>query len=452
MDRPRETKRFDDAFLLNVTADDETDPLAGFESETGLADPADRSAIRHADAQTPVPALPRRGQIALDQVLVRVGHVSWAEAVAVVEALCAALSKSGGERAPAMSQVAITASGEVVASADGPKPKGAAGALLARMLHTLTPARVMPAPLRLLVGKWISSGEGYPLREFAKELSYFARPDGRALIQAVYTRALATPVPAASRIRPPSAVRGLPMTARRFAVPNARQLLGAAAAVLALATGLTAMRWWWTSSPLPSNPALFSDLQTSPGAGLTAASMTVDGPAPTGPAGRPASNAASPVTTRPAASAGAAAPTRAPRRSSTSAPPSSRPVVPAAAPPPALTGIAGAARADRNVTADSAVVPASPIYSAADVDVTPPTFTQPQIPTPLVDEASPEMNTIELIVSASGAVERVRLVSRPRRMPDMMLLSGAKNWEFEPAVKDGQSVRYRLELSWAATP
>jgi hypothetical protein len=97
-------------------------------------------------------------------------------------------------------------------------------------------------------------------------------------------------------------------------------------------------------------------------------------------------------------------------------------------------------------------VPASPIYSAADVDVTPPTFTQPQIPTPLVDEASPEMNTIELIVSASGAVERVRLVSRPRRMPDMMLLSGAKNWEFEPAVKDGQSVRYRLELSWAATP
>jgi hypothetical protein len=37
-------------------------------------------------------------------------------------------------------------------------------------------------------------------------------------------------------------------------------------------------------------------------------------------------------------------------------------------------------------------------------------------------------------------------------MPDMMLLSGAKNWTFEPALKDGQSVRYRLELSWAATP
>ena len=62
------------------------------------------------------------------------------------------------------------------------------------------------------------------------------------------------------------------------------------------------------------------------------------------------------------------------------------------------------------------------------------------------------MNTIELIVSETGTVERVRLVSIPKRMADMMLLSGAKNWEFEPAMKDGQSVRYRLELSWAATP
>jgi outer membrane biosynthesis protein TonB len=62
------------------------------------------------------------------------------------------------------------------------------------------------------------------------------------------------------------------------------------------------------------------------------------------------------------------------------------------------------------------------------------------------------MNTIELIVSETGSVERVRLLSTPKRMPDMMLLSGAKNWVFEPALKDGQSVRYRLELSWAATP
>jgi TonB family protein len=62
------------------------------------------------------------------------------------------------------------------------------------------------------------------------------------------------------------------------------------------------------------------------------------------------------------------------------------------------------------------------------------------------------MNTIELIVAEDGTVERVQLLSTPKRMADMMLLSGAKNWQFEPAVKDGQPVRYRLELSWAATP
>ena len=76
----------------------------------------------------------------------------------------------------------------------------------------------------------------------------------------------------------------------------------------------------------------------------------------------------------------------------------------------------------------------------------------PQMPAPLLSGVQAEVNTIELIISEAGTVERVRLLSRPRRMADMMLLSGAKTWEFEPASKRGQSVRYRLLLSWDATP
>jgi hypothetical protein len=92
------------------------------------------------------------------------------------------------------------------------------------------------------------------------------------------------------------------------------------------------------------------------------------------------------------------------------------------------------------------------IYSSGDPDVTPPVLRFAQLPTQFLSGVRPDMNTMEVVVSAAGTVERVRLISTPKRMPDMMLLSGAKSWEFEPASKDGRAVRYRLELSWAATP
>jgi hypothetical protein len=120
--------------------------------------------------------------------------------------------------------------------------------------------------------------------------------------------------------------------------------------------------------------------------------------------------------------------------------------------PDGATGDSAGANRSRTGTAGLDGLTSPPIYSVADLDVTPPAFMHPQLPAQFLSGLRPDMNTIELIVSEGGIVERVRLVSTPRRMPDMMLLSGAKNWTFEPALKDGQSVRYRLELSWAATP
>jgi outer membrane biosynthesis protein TonB len=59
---------------------------------------------------------------------------------------------------------------------------------------------------------------------------------------------------------------------------------------------------------------------------------------------------------------------------------------------------------------------------------------------------------MEIVVSATGEVERVRLVNGPTRMPDMMLLSAAKSWRFRPALKDGEPVRYRTTASWTGFP
>ena len=116
----------------------------------------------------------------------------------------------------------------------------------------------------------------------------------------------------------------------------------------------------------------------------------------------------------------------------------------------ARAGVLGNAAAEESRVTRAGELP--PIYSSADQDVTPPEIRQPQMPAPLLSGVRAEVNTIELIISEAGTVERVRLLSRPRRMADMMLLSGAKNWSFAPASKDGQSVRYRLLLSWDATP
>ena len=40
------------------------------------------------------------------------------------------------------------------------------------------------------------------------------------------------------------------------------------------------------------------------------------------------------------------------------------------------------------------------------------------------------------------------MVSNLESLPDMMLLSAAKDWRFEPALKDGRPVRYRLTFNW----
>ena len=71
---------------------------------------------------------------------------------------------------------------------------------------------------------------------------------------------------------------------------------------------------------------------------------------------------------------------------------------------------------------------------------------------PLLADASADANVIELVVSASGEVEEVRMLAPVRRLPDVMQLSNAKAWRFEPALRAGAPVRYRLAVRWAATP
>ena len=92
----------------------------------------------------------------------------------------------------------------------------------------------------------------------------------------------------------------------------------------------------------------------------------------------------------------------------------------------------------------------SPIYSKDNPEV---------IPARLMTELSSsgtgtllsDINSMELVISKMGRVQQVKLAAPPKRMTDMLLLSGAKTWRFTPALKDGQPVRYRTVVSWETT-
>jgi hypothetical protein len=92
------------------------------------------------------------------------------------------------------------------------------------------------------------------------------------------------------------------------------------------------------------------------------------------------------------------------------------------------------------------------IYSAADRDVQPPRILFNNLPGPAISAWTTRTNEMELIVSDSGTVERVRLMTPPQRMPDTFELTVAKVWKFAPAMKDGRPVRYRLVLTWEVNP
>ena len=467
-----------DITLVDMPSESSGDPLTLFESEseTGELEPgtsgfADDSVASSGALPFSAPAR-ERGPLPLDRLLQRLGRIEWPESVAIVEALCGVLTARQSQRVPEISRVAITFEGTVIAGTAASKE--AVGPVLARMIHALAAGGSVPAPLRLFVTKWASANESHSIAEFAKELAYFTRSDGPQLIQAVYERAMAAgpvhvePVgvsPLSTSKEPPR------IRARDRSKPRSRIPFVAAAAVVALgivATGVLAWRYAPASggaSPLAAPGASnettgVGDRTLATGEGAPAGATRPSNAARAGGratrAGASASQATGagfgreidlqPFGDRPGGSR-ATSPVSSAVRASIGTPlaPSPR-VPPSVSAEPSRAVRSGAPRSARRDEGGP------PVYSSADTDVTPPAFLHPQLPGQLLSGAQPDMNTIELIVSETGSVERVRLLSIPKRMPDMMLLSGAKNWAFEPALKDGQSVRYRLELSWAATP
>jgi hypothetical protein len=355
-----------------------------------------------------------------------------------VEELCQVLIVATGAeaRVTSMAGTYIT-DGEVVipdASA-GDRDPSAAG----RLLHALLSEAIAPAPLRLFVVQASSSGSYATLQDFAKALAYYGKPGREDLIRALYRRCLAAK-PAAPAVtsapveKPPSETPAKTVSAP---AKRGRKWIGIAAAIL-LAAGGTVLYFNGAasvgSSILPSRLVA----QARDAAAKLAVGLGLDEPAAAPPEVLPdppgrGSSVAAKLTTVAKPVAPLASRPAAPRSRARSVMP--LPTAPTARP------------------LSEQLVEVDPVtYSQTDVDVDPPVLLHPQLPPNLILAGENRMNVMELIVTETGAVERVQLIAGPSRLPDVMLLSGAKAWRFKPASLGGEAVRYRAVVSWAGTP
>lgn len=406
--------------------------------------------------------------------VVRVVSFHWDEAVAVVEELCAALVPAhGGELpVPGLEDIFIGEAGTVTVGDQGrgERVPSAAG----RILHSLLSSTEVPVGLRLFVAQ-SSAPETYrSIREFATGLAYFGKPGRTNLIRAVYQRyapmaaadAFLSPhTPSWPQQRPLEALAATTPSVVPVTVLKSRELpfwFAPAAVAGAGVFVVGAALWAW------SGGAFGGRREDS---GLTVQAATVaEVPEAQDPvvATAPAAVALAP---RSARSTGFAAPRREAGvanqpgmarlgggRSGASGPEgASRSAGTVSSLGADARRKASASEPEVSVSlpigAPAASEAGATVYSGLDTDVQPPVLLFPQLPSPLfAAEAGAAVNRMELVVAPDGTVERVRLLEAPTRMPDMMLLSGAKMWKFSPAMKDGEAVRYRTVVTWTGFP
>jgi hypothetical protein len=90
------------------------------------------------------------------------------------------------------------------------------------------------------------------------------------------------------------------------------------------------------------------------------------------------------------------------------------------------------------------------VYSSADSGVRPPRPIYPKLPDPdssPIDATRRDAAVVELLIGTDGLVERVKLTTAPRTIHDIMLLSAAKEWRFDPASRDGAPVRFLYRVA-----
>ncbi|MBP1685291.1 MAG: hypothetical protein H6Q33_1434 [Deltaproteobacteria bacterium] len=439
----------------------------------------------------PADALEDAEPVPLSVMTASGARFDWHEGTAVVQELCALIGSAETAASmilPDQAHVLVQPDGSLSLSSTGQRTARSAGAqvtALGQLLLSLVSESEMPVKLRLMLLSAISDAAPFATTAaFSRALAYFERPGRAADIRAVFLRwrlhppespAAGPPLPGAAPTKqdePPVPSRS---RRQRFAIVLA-------ALILLIASGAAA--WWFSERPGVAPMATIAHTATDlasrasvavrglAASGAATVRSAVGGtpePAPAGSAadaGKVAEKpelAKSPVAKRGLKPGGAIGATPGQGADAIVVPPSQPDLPPfkafdlstslvgrlptgeAALPPaPSLQPEAGrpAGMAPRGADLTA------PIYSIADRDVEPPVPVKPKIATVLpAGEREENLTVVDLMISDDGQVESLRLVRPVRGVRETMILSAVKAWQFKPALKDSQPVRY-LKRIW----
>ena len=405
---------------------------------------------------------------------------AWQEAVAIVQELADTVGRAGpAAKVPNLEHVALGLDGDLVILPGSPPPDHAARQL-AQTLQVLINGTGAPPELRRLVTENTGDTPTHAsVEEFARALAIFERPGRQADIAGVVARDPS----AQADSKMDSELERLRARAREAAETRSKQDRSArtrprrrwwrapvAACVLVLvgATTLPAALWLRsdprgvaTSSALRTLVsrtgdrlgrmvrsgvnAVIASRETLPAPELNESPQPAAQSAPTSVAERRWADA--PRTAPPSDSLGepavqTGAQTGAPRALVLS------PIEDAQGAIEARGGEGEPDSVPRELGGAPVIyAPAVPvIYTPADAEVIPAVMLRPYIPSTGPHPAPAETGVLEIVVSETGIVERVRLISTANRFQERMLVAAAKAWKFRPALKDGQPVKYRITV------
>lgn len=362
----------------------------------------------------------------------------WHEAVAVVSETAAILLERGSPTVPDPTSVVLTPDGTLHLLNEG-TTSAAPAQRLGAMLDAMLSSSPCPPELRRLIDDSISDPSVYPTIEaFADALAFFERPGREELLAAVAARASDVELEERANTelerleararnqprRPEQRPNGAPAQQHRTAVYVVAALLLAVGVVGGGLLGLRATGSTSAASTLTEQVKTRVDRIAQ--RGLEAMGLrTPTPPSPTSPEIDTAAHVAPKPSRRgPKRETPAVISVRELKNSVTPLPAAIAPEVPA---PP--------------------IVPDEAVYAPGAKDVEPAVLMRPQMPSRSASTAMPEeIGILEIIVSTTGVVEQVRLISASTRFQDRMIVSAAKAWLFEPAMKNGQPVRYRTRI------
>jgi hypothetical protein len=404
--------------------------------------------------------------------------LSWQEAAAVVVELASVAP--AGALWPDPAHAVLTESGAIVPALQvtlGGNPVCHAAALLERLL-ALT--RLAPAELKVLVNKNVNEPPAHPsIESFRKALNYFTRPSrlddsaavhGRAadllqkrLLEREFDRVRHKSVRADAEES--NSHRWFLLRQIRPEVVQYTLVVLLCLLLLSSGTALVLMAMWgeplsWSRSSPPVKRPVATAAQAD---SSTQRREMASSPAPAAVAGPRRASPGRPSATTPVAAVSEATRMQRPAPEVSPALPSGLPAAPPTTVARSVLPTGDAARDRfwsvtlREMTPETTfAVPRSSspapdrspeLFSVTDLDVEPAALMRPQLPSARIPSGPDQRDSVfDLIIDQNGRVERVHLVSPGNRFNDRMLIAAAKAWQFLPATRQGQPVRYKLQL------